>query len=124
MADTHDHHPHKHGPGCGHMGIRHGEHVDYVHDGHLHRQKPDGTVEEHRIPVTETNPAEHNPIPDGGPHSPDHVHGPDCGHEAVPHGDHTCYIVDGRLHYPHAEHCDDHGPVKVVQEREYEKLEA
>jgi hypothetical protein len=125
MAQTHVHHPHNPGPGCGHMGIRHGEHVDYVHDGHLHRQRPDGTVEEPRIPVDENNPAEHNPIDRAKlGHEPGHVHGPDCGHEAVPHGDHTCYIVDGRLHYPHAEHCDDHGPVEVVQEPEYEKLEA
>ena len=39
----------------------------------------------------------------------DHVHGPDCGHEAVPHGDHVDYLVDGHLHHPHGEHCDDHG---------------
>jgi hypothetical protein len=32
----------------------------------------------------------------------------------VPHGDHTCYLVDGRLHHPHDGHCDDHGPVNVV----------
>jgi len=27
---------HRHGPGCGHAAIPHGEHVDYVVDGHLH----------------------------------------------------------------------------------------
>jgi zinc transport system permease protein len=25
-----------HGPGCGHLAIEHGDHVDYVHDGHRH----------------------------------------------------------------------------------------
>jgi hypothetical protein len=24
------------------------------------------------------------------------------------------YLVDGRLHHPHGDHCDDHGPVNVV----------
>ena len=44
----------------------------------------------------------------------DHVHGPDCGHEPVPHGDHVDYLVAGHLHHPHGDHCDDHGPVEVV----------
>jgi UDP-2,3-diacylglucosamine pyrophosphatase LpxH len=25
------------------------------------------------------------------------------------------YLVNGHLHHPHGDHCDDHGPVKVVQ---------
>jgi zinc transport system permease protein len=29
-------HRHEHGPGCGHLAIEHGDHVDYVHDGHRH----------------------------------------------------------------------------------------
>jgi zinc transport system permease protein len=29
-------HPHQHGPGCGHPAVRHGDHVDYLHDGHRH----------------------------------------------------------------------------------------
>jgi zinc transport system permease protein len=29
-------HPHQHGPDCGHTAVRHGDHVDYVHDGHRH----------------------------------------------------------------------------------------
>ena len=37
------------------------------------------------------------------------------GHEAVLHGDHVDYLVDGHLHHPHGDHCDDHGPVSVVQ---------
>jgi len=31
-----DEHPHTHGPDCGHVAVRHGDHVDYVHDGHRH----------------------------------------------------------------------------------------
>ena len=27
---------HEHGPGCGHLAVEHGDHVDYVHDGHRH----------------------------------------------------------------------------------------
>ena len=29
-------HQHLHGPGCGHLAIEHGDHVDYIHDGHRH----------------------------------------------------------------------------------------
>ena len=29
-------HRHEHGPGCGHEALAHGDHVDYVHDGHRH----------------------------------------------------------------------------------------
>lgn len=34
-AETGDH-PHQHGPGCGHPAVEHGDHVDYLHDGHRH----------------------------------------------------------------------------------------
>jgi hypothetical protein len=33
----------------------------------------------------------------------------------VPHGDHTDYLVDGHLHHPHGDHCDDRGMVNVVK---------
>lgn len=29
-------HRHQHGPGCGHVAIEHGDHVDYIHGGHRH----------------------------------------------------------------------------------------
>lgn len=29
-------HVHEHGPNCGHVAIEHGDHVDYIHDGHRH----------------------------------------------------------------------------------------
>ncbi len=37
-----------------------------------------------------------------------HEHGPDCGHRAVPHGDHIDYVHDGHRHAPHGEHYDEH----------------
>ncbi|WP_409483928.1 metal ABC transporter permease [Arsenicicoccus dermatophilus] len=40
----------------------------------------------------------------------EHEHGPGCGHEAVPHGDHTDYLHDGHLHSPHGDHYDEHHP--------------
>lgn len=39
----------------------------------------------------------------------DHEHGPDCGHEAVRHGDHVDYLHDGHRHAPHQGHYDEHG---------------
>jgi hypothetical protein len=33
---THDAHAHAHGEGCGHVAVPHGDHTDYVHDGHRH----------------------------------------------------------------------------------------
>src|ERR1700719_2738991 len=29
-------------------------------------------------------------------------------------GDHLDYLVNGRLHHTHGDHCDDHGPVQLV----------
>ncbi|WP_219106587.1 metal ABC transporter permease [Austwickia sp. TVS 96-490-7B] len=39
----------------------------------------------------------------------EHDHGPGCGHQAVPHGDHVDYVHDGHRHAPHAGHYDEHG---------------
>jgi len=55
-------------------------------------------------------------IPDGHTapadgHTSDHVHGEGCGHEAVPHAGHVDFLVAGRLHHHHGDHCDDHGPL-------------
>ena len=47
-------------------------------------------------------------------HAPTHQHGRGCGHMAVVHGKHLDYLVAGRLHHPHGDHCDNHGPVKTV----------
>jgi zinc transport system permease protein len=37
-----------------------------------------------------------------------HEHGDDCGHLAVPHGDHVDYVHDGHRHAPHGGHYDEH----------------
>ena len=114
MSDIHENHDHEHDPDCGHTAIRHGDHVDYLHDGHLHHMRSDGGVEEHVIEVSATNPEGCTPNHACAGHEPGHVHGPGCGHEPVPHGDHIDYLVAGHLHHPHGDHCDDHGPVDVV----------
>jgi hypothetical protein len=111
---SHHHDNHEHGPGCGHTAVWHEGHVDYLHDGRLHHHDG-GTVEEHAFAVSARNPAACTPGHVCGGHPRGHVHGPGCGHEAVPHGDHLDYLVDGRLHHPHGDHCDDHGPIEVVE---------
>jgi len=63
--------------------------------------------DEHVVAVNATNPAQCTPQMRCS-----HQHGPNCGHEAVPHGDHVDYLIDGHLHHPHGDHCDDHGPVQ------------
>jgi zinc transport system permease protein len=37
-----------------------------------------------------------------------HAHGEDCGHPAVPHGDHVDYVHDGHRHASHGGHYDEH----------------
>ena len=37
----------------------------------------------------------------------DHIHGPNCGHSAVRHGDHVDYLHDGHLHHAHDGHIDE-----------------
>jgi zinc transport system permease protein len=37
-----------------------------------------------------------------------HVHGDDCGHPAIQHGDHIDYVHDGHRHAPHGSHYDEH----------------
>ena len=44
----------------------------------------------------------------------DHEHGPDCGHEGIPHGDHIDYVHDGHLHAAHQSHYDEHGEVAAA----------
>ncbi|MGA7329375.1 MAG: hypothetical protein WBX25_34050 [Rhodomicrobium sp.] len=112
-ANVHENHAHKHGPACGHTAVRHAGHVDYLHEGHLHHMEGD-RVEEHAIEVSKTNPEACTPSHDCGGHDQGHIHGPSCGHEAVPHGDHVDYLVNGHLHHPHDGHCDDHGPLEVT----------
>ncbi len=37
VCNIHPAHEHQHGETCGCKSVRHGDHIDYVHDGHLHR---------------------------------------------------------------------------------------
>jgi hypothetical protein len=110
---THENHTHVHGPSCGHTAVRHDGHADYLHDGHLHHQAG-ATVEEHALAVSGANPNACTPDHRCGGHDASHAHGDECGHEAVPHGDHVDYLVDGHLHHPHGTHCDNHGNVAIA----------
>lgn len=101
----HEPHPHVHSDQCGHTRIQHGDHVDYLHDGHLHHPHNDH-YDEHVIAVSAENPAGCHPVACQCDHE-------GSGHERVPHGDHYDYLINGRLHHPHGDHCDDHGPVTV-----------
>ena len=113
MSAMHSGHTHQHGSGCGHTAIRHAGHVDYLHDGHLHHMGAGG-VEEHQLEIGSQDPDACTPNHDCKGHEKGHRHGPGCGHEAVPHGGHVDYLVDGHLHHPHGNHCDDHGRVQMA----------
>jgi zinc transport system permease protein len=47
---------------------------------------------------------EHTAVPEDHTHQ----HGDDCGHVAVPHGDHVDYVHDGHRHAAHGAHYDEH----------------
>ncbi|MCA0143927.1 iron chelate uptake ABC transporter family permease subunit [Blastococcus sp. LR1] len=57
-GDVHAAHPHEHGPGCGHPAVRHGDHVDYDHDGHLHAPHLTGTGVHYDEHGTDSAPAD------------------------------------------------------------------
>ena len=59
-----------------------------------------------RRPFEPLAPAGHDVSDDHDDHG--HVHGDDCGHLAVAHGDHVDYVHDGHRHAPHGEHYDEH----------------
>jgi zinc transport system permease protein len=48
------------------------------------------------------------PVRIDDPEHAGHEHGPGCGHEPVPHGDHVDYVHDGHRHAPHGSHYDHH----------------
>jgi hypothetical protein len=110
---VHEKHDHVHGPSCGHRAIQHDGHVDYLHDGHLHHAHG-GHIDECVIAIDAAHPSSCTSGHTCKGHEAGHVHGPTCGHAAVPHGDHVDYLVDGHLHHVHDGHCDDHGPVQVA----------
>jgi hypothetical protein len=50
-----------------------------------------------------------NLSPDCDPHDGhSHVHGDDCGHEKVQHGEHVDYVHEEHRHAQHEEHWDEH----------------
>ncbi len=55
-------------------------------------------------PVAFALGVEHTAVPEDH----NHQHGPDCGHTAIPHGDHVDYVHDGHRHAPHGSHYDEH----------------
>lgn len=111
--EIHENHSHEHGPNCGHIAVKHNDHIDYLHDGHMHKKHEDHWYE-CKLEVTGENPADCTLGHSCEGHEADHVHGSNCGHPAVPHGDHVDYLVDGHLHHQHNGHCDNHGAVLLV----------
>jgi zinc transport system permease protein len=57
-----------------------------------------------RTPFPALDPITHQIAEDDHPH----VHGEDCGHPAVLHGDHVDYVHDGHRHAEHGKHYDEH----------------
>jgi hypothetical protein len=106
----HKEHAHVHGPNCGHKSVQHGSHTAYLHDGHMHVGHEDH-YDCVAIEITAFNPDACTPQHSCKGHEAQHKHGPDCGHEQVPHGSHVDYLVDGHLHHTHDDHCDDHGHI-------------
>ncbi|MGF1462568.1 MAG: hypothetical protein ACFB2Z_05310 [Maricaulaceae bacterium] len=110
---VHGAHTHAHGPDCGHDRLAHEGHMDYLHDGHLHHVQGDH-VDEHALAVTAENPAD-DALVSTVAHG-EHAHTLSAGaHPVVQHGDHFDFIHDGRLHFVHGDHVDDHGPVTVIE---------
>ncbi len=103
-------HTHVHSLDCEHKSVAHDGHHDYLHDGHLHHAT-EGGIEDHTLTVNADNPDTCTPEHFCNEHGGGHSHGDNCGHAAVPHGDHVGYLVDGHLHRPHEDHCDFHGRV-------------
>jgi hypothetical protein len=95
------------------IAVIHNGHTDFLQDGHLRHVEGDH-VNEHVLDVSAQNPDRCTADQPAAGHDASHVHGAGCGHEAIPHGDHVDYLVNGRLHHPHGKHCDDHGQVKLA----------
>ena len=76
---------HVHGPGCGHIAVRHEDHVDYLNHGHLEHDEG-GHTDEHVVEISSTNPDRCNSKHRASGHKEAHGRGRGCGHEAVPMG--------------------------------------
>ncbi len=91
-----DAHDHQHDRWCGHAQVRHEDHLDFLHDGHLHH--PDGAhVDDRRVTTVHLSHSGHM-----------HVHGQACGHEALVHVGHTDFRHGDHLHAVHGDHYDEH----------------
>lgn len=108
----HSDHAEAHAATDGHTLINHNGHVDHLHGGHLHNV--DGThVDEHTIAVSAANHVAEEIV--SNVNDDGHAHGADdAEHARIQHGDHFDYLHDGRLHFVHADHIDDHGAVTVI----------
>jgi zinc transport system permease protein len=72
---------------------------------------PVGVVVRRRSRATSPFPETEDPFDLAERHTVEehgHQHGPECGHPAVPHGDHVDYVHDGHRHAPHGGHYDEH----------------
>jgi zinc transport system permease protein len=74
---------------------------------------PVGMYSRRRLRMAQPFPVDTDAFPLEEPHTvvPEdhgHEHGPDCGHLAVPHGDHVDYVHDGHRHAAHGSHYDEH----------------
>ena len=47
-----------------------------------------------------------------------HIHGEACSHLTIYHNGHIDYLVGNQLHHTHGDHCDDHGLIYIVKEKE------
>ena len=74
-CQKHDAHEHKHGSNCGHQAIKHGDHTDFLHDGHLHHVHEDH-IDEHKLSDAD-NKAACTPEHKCGGHDAEHKHGAD-----------------------------------------------
>jgi hypothetical protein len=105
-------HDHIHAAKCGHTAIEHEGHVDYLHDAHLHAMHG-GHADEHVLAVSTAHPATEALVTAVAHEGHAHDAKKD-DHPLVQHGDHFDHLHDGRLHYTHGDHVDDHGPVALV----------
>ncbi len=106
------HEGHLHGTKCGHVAIAHAGHVDYLHDGHLHFTH-DGHFDEHALDVSAANPEAEELVARVTTDTHPHGH-PGEEHMTVQHGAHIDFIHDGRLHFVHGDHIDDHGGITLI----------
>ncbi|KAK3281755.1 cadmium/zinc-transporting ATPase [Cymbomonas tetramitiformis] len=113
----------EHGPCTEPTVIEHDGHIGYLHDGQLTCDVGSGTFD------TECKLRHH--VEEERVIKSDHRHGPGCGHEQIPHGDHFDYLVDDRLHHVAdpacGEECShqstepgtvyDHGPISFIRNK-------